>query len=94
MSAAWPEEGGKKTGQSMTHYVDPNGKFIKAFKRLKEAEIYKPSFSLESGAAKGKGKNGGRSKTKYACPCGNKVWGKPGLIIVCGACEKEIEPGE
>jgi hypothetical protein len=26
------------------------------------------------------------SKTKYSCPCGNNVWGKPGLNIMCGEC--------
>jgi hypothetical protein len=26
------------------------------------------------------------SKTKYCCPCGNNVWGKPTLNIICGAC--------
>jgi hypothetical protein len=26
------------------------------------------------------------SKSKYSCPCGNNVWGKPGLKIVCGEC--------
>ena len=27
-----------------------------------------------------------KSKIKYACPCGQNVWGKPGLVILCGKC--------
>jgi hypothetical protein len=30
------------------------------------------------------------SKTKYSCPCGNNVWGRPGLNIVCGECKEEF----
>jgi hypothetical protein len=31
------------------------------------------------------------SKTKYSCPCGNNVWGKPGLHIMCGECGGKFE---
>ncbi|MDR2784639.1 MAG: SprT-like domain-containing protein [Treponema sp.] len=30
------------------------------------------------------------SKKKYTCPCGNNVWGKPGLNIVCGECAENF----
>jgi hypothetical protein len=33
----------------------------------------------------------GAKKTKYECPCGNKVWGKPEMIIICGTCNKRYE---
>jgi hypothetical protein len=29
------------------------------------------------------------SKKKYSCPCGNNVWGRPGLKIMCGECKEE-----
>jgi predicted SprT family Zn-dependent metalloprotease len=79
------KEGGKKTGQSMTHYVDHNGRFIIAFNKLKEKEInYKPLPDFRNI----KTKSADRSKIKYTCPCENNVWGKPGLIITCNTCQK------
>ncbi|MDR0639968.1 MAG: SprT-like domain-containing protein [Spirochaetaceae bacterium] len=108
------EPGGNKTGQRMTHYVKPDGPFIKAFSLLSGGDLlalrlkYLPAFPHEEPAAvRRKKKNtdeplagepGGidgepgepsgvyNSKSKYSCPCGNNVWGKPGLNIVCGEC--------
>lgn len=31
------------------------------------------------------------SKNKYSCPCGNNVWGKLELHIICGDCEEVFE---
>lgn len=31
------------------------------------------------------------NRTKYVCTCGNAVWGKPGLVILCGSCEEAFE---
>jgi predicted SprT family Zn-dependent metalloprotease len=82
------KEGGKKTGQSMTHYIDPNGKYIKAFNAVKEKIlILKPAPDFKIA----KLKRAGCSKIKYSCPCGNNVWGKTGLIIICSACNKIFE---
>jgi predicted SprT family Zn-dependent metalloprotease len=30
------------------------------------------------------------SKIKYSCACGNNVWGRPGLKIICGECGEEF----
>lgn len=30
------------------------------------------------------------NRTKYACPCKNQVWGKPGLKLICGDCHGEF----
>jgi hypothetical protein len=53
-----------------------------------------------SGADEG-GETGGtetsekyNSKTKYSCPCGNNVWGRPGLKIVCGECKEEFSEAQ
>jgi hypothetical protein len=108
------EPGGKKTGQNMHHYVDPDGRVMKIFGRLKRKTLealrlkYLPAFPHPepakrrkrgaSGAPAGtEGEAGGEggeeettekytSKKKYSCPCGNNVWGKPGLKIMCGEC--------
>jgi len=33
-------------------------------------------------------------KIEYSCPCGNTVWGKPGLKIICGECEFDFTEKE
>jgi len=88
--SATGKEGGKKTGQGMTHYVDPNGKFIKSFNALKEKGISYKENGL-AGTIKIKSQ---RSKTKYSCSCGNNVWGKPGLFITCNNCNQLFTEAE
>ncbi|MDR1277956.1 MAG: SprT-like domain-containing protein [Treponema sp.] len=106
--------GGKKTGQTVTQYIDGKGLFIRAFKSLSAGSLkelrltYLPARrSPEPAGKKGrekdregegnggvdwKDKNTGRgaekytSKKKYACPCGNNAWGRPGLKLICGDC--------
>jgi predicted SprT family Zn-dependent metalloprotease len=86
--------GGKKTGQRMTHYIADNGAFIKAFNALKEKKIkYIPQKFLDTGK-KSSGKSVAANKTKYTCPCGNNVWGKPDLTIICGVCNELFEQEE
>lgn len=31
------------------------------------------------------------SKTKYSCPCGCNLWGKPSLNVICGDCGEPFE---
>lgn len=76
------EEGGKKTGHSMSHYIVPGGKFdsvIGTFLEKHPAALYqdRPSISHKKKAKK--------NKIKYTCPdCGMNVWGKPGISVYCG----------
>jgi predicted SprT family Zn-dependent metalloprotease len=82
------QPGGKKTGQGMSHYVSTNGQFIEVFNRLMEKSIkYSPLQGLETNKAASRK----AYKTKYECPCGNNVWGKPGLHIVCAVCNQSFE---
>ena len=88
--------GGKKTGQGMTHYIIPGGLFEKAFDSLVEKQIkYVPTSSESTGTntkTDKKEKAGSKAlKTKYSCPCGNNVWGKPDLAIICAVCEQRFE---
>jgi len=77
--------GGNKTGKRVGHYIDSDGLFMKAFKDLSEKHIkYVSALSLQEDKKT-------TSKTKYICPCGNKVWGKSGLIIICGVCNQRYE---
>jgi hypothetical protein len=116
--SATGEPGGKKTGQNMHHYINPEGAFKKAFDRLTAETLealrlkYLPAFPHpepakrrrrgDAGEEGGSGEEGREeneeegttekytSKKKYSCPCGNNVWGKPGLKIVCGECQEEF----
>ncbi|GKS87012.1 SprT-like domain-containing protein [Acidovorax sp. SUPP1855] len=31
------------------------------------------------------------NRAKYVCPCEKQVWGKPGLMLICGSCRKDFE---
>ncbi|WP_196599054.1 SprT-like domain-containing protein [Pectinatus frisingensis] len=81
-------EGGKRTGQSMTHYVAKDGRFIKAFNKMPEG-LYLP-FTCKGllGSEKKKVKKASH-KVKYTCPiCGAFVTGAAGLNIKCAECNE------
>jgi hypothetical protein len=75
--------GGKETGQSVTHYIIPDGAFSRAYAKL--AAI---GWKLNLQSAPRQGPKGGRdSKTPFTCPvCGQNAWGKPDLAIDCHPC--------
>ncbi len=85
------EEGGRITGQSMTHYILKNGKYdqlIKKFFTDHKPLQYEDSPELEIARAKKK------NKVKYTCPkCYLNAWGKPGISILCGTDKAELEVG-
>jgi hypothetical protein len=63
------QPGGKKTGQFMTHFVDPNGLFLKSFNKLSQAALeglrlkYLPTLTLDMMMKpKGKGSTEGTDK--------------------------------
>ncbi len=81
-------EGGKETGQQMTHYIVKDGAFEKAFAEWEKQYAGVTLFHDVIRAAK-KGKN---TKIKYVCGgCDSKVWGKPGLSIGCEECERTMQ---
>lgn len=75
------EEGGKRTGQAMTHYIDPEGRYarlVPAFMELVKPLAYQDR-QFASAAKKAK------NKIKYTCPqCRLNAWGKPGANLLCG----------
>lgn len=77
------ELGGNRTGQQMTHYIEENGWFDQAFKRMPK-ELALP-FQQVPPALKTAAK---KTKIKYECSCGTKVWGKEGLMITCNVCNE------
>jgi predicted SprT family Zn-dependent metalloprotease len=80
--------GGKRTGQSMSHYIAPDGPFTRAFAAL-AATGWK--LNLES-AHYGSGTKAPPSKVKFTCPsCGQNAWGKPDLAITCTPCGIDMQ---
>lgn len=87
------EPGGKETGQSMTHYIEPGGRFEKTCKTYlasRDPVFYQDRAGDEK--AKTIRKKKAASKTKYTCPdCGLNAWAKPDVSLVCGECECAME---
>ena len=76
---------GKKTGQSMTHLIDPTGAFAVEASVLLEWG-WQPPY-IDRPVEKKKRQN---LKPKYTCPkCQAQVWGKPGLALSCINCAQE-----
>ncbi len=83
------QPGGKRTGQRMTHYEKPGGRFEIVAKALIDDGFSLDWFAKNTdGARKAKG----ISKTKYVCgSCDAKVWGKPDMRIECSDCFETFE---
>lgn len=81
------KEGGKETGQSMTHYIIPKGAFEIAFDSMPK-EYLLPFQSVAPPLKLVSIKN----KIKYTCPaCEANIWGKPNMRVECLACNQEFE---
>jgi SprT-like family len=83
--------GGKETGQQMTHYIMPDGPFVKAYAKL--AAI---GWGLNLQSAHRPGPKGGtNSKTKFTCTkCGQNAWGKPDLAVICELCGDKMHTAD
>ena len=97
------KEGGKRTGQQVSHFVEKNGRYEQAFEKMPE-QYTLPFTSWEGNVMRrlldangGDGKQQkavtrGRYKTKFTCSnCGDNAWGKPTLQLVCGKCEQPFQ---
>ena len=80
-------EGGKETGQKVSHYIVTAGAFDVAFSELEAAGL-KLKWESKSGPAKiVKSKE---SKVKYTCPhCEANAWAKPEASLICGDCYED-----
>ena len=78
------QPGGKRTGSKMSHYIEENGPFWKAFEAM-PADIKLPWVSGEIATETKEKDSPKKEKQKYECPkCGGKAWGKPDLNLFCG----------
>lgn len=81
------EEGGRRTGQRMTHYVISGGEFEAAAKELIDSGF---KFGLDGCPGLSLPKK--KDKVKYVCDyCQKKAWAKPGTKLVCGDCGQPME---
>ena len=96
MPSSTGEEGGKRTGQKMSHYIIPGGKFETITKIL-----VGDNFNLKWCSVVGKGmldpdkkpKTRKKSKVKYTCPdCHQNAWARPEANLMCGECRVDMEP--
>jgi len=99
MPSSTGKEGGKRTGQSMSHYMIPGGRFETVTKQFLGTD----DFSLKWCSVVGKGIDPGKkpakprkkSKIKYSCPeCLQNAWAKPEAKLACGICKCNLEPQE
>jgi hypothetical protein len=98
MPSSTGQAGGNKVGNKMSDYVIEGGPFEKKAKALL-AKGFRFNFNsvdwrAASAGTEGEGEGETKprgSKIKYACPCGQKAWGKPGLALVCGLCGEGFE---
>jgi hypothetical protein len=81
--------GGRETGQKVSHYIDPDGPYARAYARLESPRIlYKDLHDAGESATR---KKKAASKTKYTCPvCEANAWAKPGMNLICGDCSEAM----
>lgn len=78
------KEGGKQTGQRVTHYIDADGPFDRACRELIERGHEVRYIELSDPAAR---KKKAASKSRYTCEqCRRNAWGKPDLKLRCDHC--------
>lgn len=82
------QEGGKETGQSVSHYVINGGVFDSTCDTLLATGAV---FDWNSNEAKKDKKASKANKVKYTCPdCDSNAWGKPELNITCSDCDMKM----
>jgi hypothetical protein len=78
-------EGGKQTGQRVTHYIEHGGPFEEACRELIENGHEIRYVELSDPTVR---KKKAESKSKYTCDqCDQNAWGKPDLKLRCDHCD-------
>ena len=84
------EEGGRETGQQMSHYVMEGGLFEEAVKELLSGGV-----KLEYDSPKPNRPKAPKSKWKYTCPmCKQNAWAKEDRALICGDCRQNMRMEE
>jgi hypothetical protein len=83
------QSGCKETGQSVSHYILPEGPYARGYAKL-AATGFKLRWQSRPEEEDRKRKRA--SKTKYTYPdCGQNAWAKPGSLLICGHCYDDGE---
>ena len=84
--------GGKKTGQNVSHVIEPKGKFEKACATFLKNGFAIPWQALVDHDEKNKAaKKKAASKMKYTCvSCQANAWAKLDMKLVCGHCMEQM----
>lgn len=83
------KDGGKDTGQRVTHFIEAGGHFEDACAKLLDQGFTIPWQAMTGDAVRAKKK--AASKTKYTCEsCGANAWAKPATALICGLCTKAM----
>ena len=96
--------GGKRTGDAVSHYMKPDGRFALAVEKLLangfEITWREVASPASSGAAGGSNEGGALlsgKRTKYTCPnpeCTLNAWAKAGAALVCGKHGESMRPAD
>jgi hypothetical protein len=79
--------GGARTGQRVSHYVDPSGPFVTAAGELLTGGRVVHVIDRIDPAIRAARTAKSKSKTRFCCPsCAAKVWGRPETKVTCGVC--------
>lgn len=85
---------GEMIGRRVTHDIIPNDTFDNACTEFLSSGYYLV-WESRTTIFKRSAKKRKPSKVAYTCPvCDAKVWGKPGLSVLCGECQKSLDQQE
>jgi hypothetical protein len=97
--------GGKRTGDAVSHYIEPDGRFALAVEKLLATgfeitwrEVLSDRALL--GGADGSDEGGASlsgKRTKYTCPhpeCTLNAWAKAGAALLCGEHRESMRPAD
>jgi predicted SprT family Zn-dependent metalloprotease len=92
MASDTGEPGGKRTGQRVTHWIQPDGPFARSCADLLETGFVLPYVQRTDDI---KASKKAESKTKFTCrKCGSNAWGRPELEIICGVDKVVMTPSD
>jgi hypothetical protein len=100
------KEGGKETGDRVSHYIEPGGPFARAVEQLlaggfditwREVAVTRASSGGADGSEGGESVSLSGRRTKFTCSrpgCKLNAWAKAGASLLCGEHQTRMEPAK
>lgn len=83
--------GGKRTGRSMTHYIEEGGRYSQAYAKLAKKHKIGDAPYMDVWEDPNAQK---KRKTKFTCyVCMDNAWGRPELQLICKPCGELMTTG-